>query len=248
MFLTAGACDLFVPLCTPANWQPHNLPPHPACHCFMPFTNITIIGATSHVTEVSPTKTFNMLASTLALPPDLRQKVEGFFNGLKRGSATIHSRKRMVGLDNFHWMDTPTSMVQLPRFHGSAFALPSISFKSPLLPPKIPTCHHSADRPRNVQIEGVSQSVMVQTLFGHIAITHPATINTINTHTFTLSHFQTFIIARNEFCVETAKLQLWNKKMSLPLWKLAVTKPKSALPFLNLALTLPLIGTDTSPI
>ena len=81
-------------------------------------------------------KHFNILASTLALPPNLRQKASDFFNGLNRESATMHSRKCMVGLRNFHWMDSPTSMVQLTRFHGSAFALPSISFKSPFLTQK----------------------------------------------------------------------------------------------------------------
>ena len=76
------------------------------------------------------------LASTLALPPDLRQKVEESFNGLKRGSATMHSRTCMVGLGNFHgsalrlpWLDSATSMVQLCDFHGWTSQLPWFSFR-----------------------------------------------------------------------------------------------------------------------
>ena len=85
------------------------------------------------------------LASTLALPPDLRQKVEKSFNGLKRGSATMHSRTCMVGLGNFHgsalrlpWLDFATSMVQLSEMHGSAFAHPFIVMKQPFQPPGTP--------------------------------------------------------------------------------------------------------------
>ena len=72
-------------------------------------------------------KHFSILASALALPPDLRQKAEGFSNGLKRGSATMHSRKRMVGLRNFNgwtrqlpWFSFRASMVQLLHFHPLA--------------------------------------------------------------------------------------------------------------------------------
>ena len=72
-------------------------------------------------------KHFNILASTLALPPNLRQKAEDFFNGLNHESATMHSRKRMVGLGNFHgwtrqlaWFSFRDSMVQLLHFHPSA--------------------------------------------------------------------------------------------------------------------------------
>ena len=52
------------------------------------------------------------------------QKAEESFNGLKRESATMHSRTCMVGLRNLHgwtsqlaWLGSPTSMVQLLRFH-----------------------------------------------------------------------------------------------------------------------------------
>ena len=58
-------------------------------------------------------KHFNILAPTLALPPNLRQIAEDFFNGLNRESATMHSRKCMDGLGNFH---------------GSASAIPWFSF------------------------------------------------------------------------------------------------------------------------
>ena len=63
-------------------------------------------------------KHFNILAPTLALPPNLRQIAEDFFNGLNRESATMHSRKCMVGLGNFHgwtrqlpWFSFRDSMV-----------------------------------------------------------------------------------------------------------------------------------------
>ena len=76
------------------------------------------------------------LASTLALPPDLRQKVKKSFNGLNAESQTMRVRKCMVQLGNFHgsalrlpWLDFATSMVQLSEMHGSAFASPSIDKK-----------------------------------------------------------------------------------------------------------------------
>ena len=76
------------------------------------------------------------LASTLALPPDLRQKVKKSFNGLNAESQTMRVRKCMVQLGNFHgsalklpWFDFATSMVQLSEMHGSAFTPPSIDKK-----------------------------------------------------------------------------------------------------------------------
>ena len=75
------------------------------------------------------------LALTLALPPDSRQIVKDFPNGLRRRSPTMHTRKCMVGLRNFHgwtpqlpWLDSATSMVGLRNFHGSAARLAWFSF------------------------------------------------------------------------------------------------------------------------
>ena len=78
-----------------------------------------------------------ILASTLALPPNPCQKVEVFFNGWKRQSATMHTRKCMVPLGNLHgwtselaWLDSRKCMVPLAQVHGSAFAIASNGHKS----------------------------------------------------------------------------------------------------------------------
>ena len=53
------------------------------------------------------------------------------------------------------------------------------------------------------------------------------------------------IIAQNAFCGKIRNVQLCRRRESLPFWESALTKPKSAVPLLILALTLLLIGTDT---
>ena len=65
------------------------------------------------------------LALTLALPPNLCKKVQEIFNGWKRTSGTMHTRKCMVPLGNLHgwtrasaWFRSPKCMVPLPALHG----------------------------------------------------------------------------------------------------------------------------------
>ena len=98
-----------------------------------------------HLTAQHIADTSKILASTSALPPDLRQKGKEIVNGCTCESPTMHLRKCKVQLTYVAWLHSPKCMVALAQAHGSAFASQTMDSKDLFWNPKITTTRKRQD-------------------------------------------------------------------------------------------------------